>query len=411
MKKIKIALPVQILIALVLGVAFGVFFHEYVKYISWAGEMFLRFLKMIVVPIVFCSMVTGVASLGNQGGLGRIAGKTFGFYICTTVVATAIGLVLVNVLQPGVGSSLVSDAAAASQLASAEKVSLGQQIINIIPNNVFAALTNGDLLQVIFFAILFGFFVTKVEDKARNTIVDFFQAGNDVIMKITLAVINLAPYGVFSIVAKMISQQAGDMDKLMGVAQSLGMFLLIVWAGCMIHFFIVLPCTVYFIGKENPWRHMKKMSTAILTAFSTCSSGAALPISMKDSQEKCGISNKIAGFTLPLGATINMNGTALYEGVAVIFIAQVYGIDLSIMEQIIILVTVLFSAIGAASIPMAGLVMLSVAISVAGLPMEGIGLVLAVEQLCDMPRTATNSYGDMCGAVVIAKSEGEKLTI
>ncbi len=411
MKKIKIALPVQILISLVLGVAFGVFFHEYVKYISWAGEMFLRFLKMIVVPIVFCSMVTGVASLGNQGGLGRIAGKTFGFYVCTTLVATVIGLVLVNVLQPGVGSSLVSDAAAASQLATAEKVSLGQQIINIIPDNVFAALTKGDLLQVIFFAILFGFFVTKVEDKARTTIVDFFQAGNDVIMKITLAVIKLAPYGVFSIVAKMISQQAGDMDKLMSVAQSLGMFLLIVWAGCMIHFFVVLPCAVYFIGKENPWRHMKKMSTAILTAFSTCSSGAALPISMKDSQEKCGISNKIAGFTLPLGATINMNGTALYEGVAVIFIAQVYGIDLSILEQIIIIVTVLFSAIGAASIPMAGLVMLSVAISVAGLPMEGIGLVLAVEQLCDMPRTATNSYGDMCGAVVIAKSEGEKLTI
>ena len=409
--KLKISLPVQILIALVVGVLFGVFAHEYVKYVSWAGEMFLRFLKMIVVPIVFCSMVTGVASLGNQGGLGRIAGKTFGFYVSTTVIATIIGLVLVNVLQPGAGSSLVSDSAAASQIAGAQKVSLGQQIINIIPNNVFDAFVRADLLQVIFFAILFGFFVTKVSEKARTTIVDFFQAGNDVIMKIVLAVIKLAPYGVFSIVAKMISQQAGDMDKLMSVAQSLGMFLLIVWAGCMIHFFIVLPSCVYFLGKENPWRHMKKMSTAILTAFSTCSSGAALPISMKDSQEKCGISNRIAGFTLPLGATINMNGTALYEGVAVIFIAQVYGVDLSILEQIIILVTVLFSAIGAASIPMAGLVMLSVAISVAGLPMEGVGLVLAVEQLCDMPRTATNSYGDMCGALVIAKSEGEKLTI
>lgn len=409
--KIKIALPVQILIALVLGVLFGIFAHDYVKYVSWAGDMFLRFLKMIVVPIVFCSMVTGVASLGNQGGLGRIAGKTFAFYICTTLVATVIGLVLVNLLQPGVGSSLVSDAAAATQLASADKVSLGQQIINIIPDNIFAALTKGDLLQVIFFAILFGFFVTKVGEKARTVIVDVFQAGFDVIMKITLAVIKLAPYGVFAIVAKMISQQAGDMDKLMDVAQSLGMFLLIVWAGCMIHFFVVLPSTVYFLGKENPWRHMKKMSTAILTAFSTCSSGAALPISLKDSQEKCGISNRIAGFTLPLGATINMNGTALYEGVAVIFIAQVYGVDLSILEQIIIIVTVLFSAIGAASIPMAGLVMLSVAISVAGLPMEGVGLVLAVEQLCDMPRTATNSYGDMCASVVIAKSEGEKLTI
>ena len=409
--KIKIALPVQILIALVLGVLFGIFAHDYVKYVSWAGDMFLRFLKMIVVPIVFCSMVTGVASLGNQGGLGRIAGKTFAFYISTTLIATVIGLVLVNLLQPGVGSSLVSDAAAATQLASADKVSLGQQIINIIPDNIFAALTKGDLLQVIFFAILFGFFVTKVGEKARTVIVDVFQAGFDVIMKITLAVIKLAPYGVFAIVAKMISQQAGDMDKLMDVAQSLGMFLLIVWAGCMIHFFVVLPSSVYFLGKENPWRHMKKMSTAILTAFSTCSSGAALPISLKDSQEKCGISNRIAGFTLPLGATINMNGTALYEGVAVIFIAQVYGVDLSIIEQLIIVVTVLFSAIGAASIPMAGLVMLSVAISVAGLPMEGVGLVLAVEQLCDMPRTATNSYGDMCASVVIAKSEGEKLTI
>ncbi len=409
--KIKIALPLQIIIAMVLGVLYGVFCHDYIQYVSWAGEIFLRFLKMIVIPIVFSSMVVGVASLGNQGGLGRIAGKTFAFYVSTTVIATFIGLILVNILEPGVGSTLVSQTEGATQIASAEKVSLGQQIINIVPSNIFETLSQGNLLSIIFFAILFGYFVTQVGEKARTTIVDLFQSVFDVIMKITLSVIKLAPYGVFAIVAKMIAQQAGDIDKLMEIAQSLGMFLVIVWAGCMIQFFVVLPSTVYFIGKENPWRHMKKMSTAILTAFSTCSSGAALPISLKDSQEKCGISNKIASFTLPLGATVNMNGTALYEGVAVIFIAQVYGIDLSIIEQLIILVTVLFSAIGTASIPMAGLVMLSVAISVAGLPMEGIGLVLAVEQLCDMPRTATNSYGDMCGAVVIAKSEGEKLTI
>lgn len=409
--KFKIALPLQIVIAMVLGVLFGIFGHNYIEYVSWAGEIFLRFLKMIVIPIVFSSMIVGVASLGNQGGLGRIAGKTFAFYVSTTVIATFIGLILVNILQPGVGSTLVSQADGASQVATAEKVSLGQQVINIVPSNIFESLTDGNLLSIIFFAILFGYFVTQVGDKSRTIIVDFFQSVFDVIMKITLAVIKLAPYGVFSIVAKMIAQQAGDMDKLMEVAQSLGMFVLIVWIGCMIQFFVILPASVFFVGKENPWRHMKKMSTAILTAFSTCSSGAALPISLKDSQEKCGISNKIASFTLPLGATVNMNGTALYEGVAVIFIAQVYGIDLSIMEQIIILVTVLFSAIGTASIPMAGLVMLSVAITVAGLPLEGIGLVLAVEQLCDMPRTATNSYGDMCGAVVIAKSEGEKLTI
>ncbi|MBO7320597.1 MAG: dicarboxylate/amino acid:cation symporter [Bacteroidales bacterium] len=411
MKKIKIALPMQILIALVLGVIFGIFGHEYVKYISWAGVIFLRFLKMIVVPIVFSSMVVGVAGMGNSGGLGRIAGKTFSFYIITTLIAAFIGMLFVNILEPGVGSTLIDQANGAVQAASANKISLGERLITIVPDNIFRSLTEGDLLAIIFFAILFGFFVTKVEEKSRNMIVDVFQAVFDVIMKITLAVIKLAPIGVFAIVSKMIAEQAGDTAKLVEIAQSLGMFVLIVWIGCMIQFFIILPATVHFIGKENPWKHMKKMSTAILTAFSTCSSGAALPISMRDSQEKCGISNKIASFTLPLGATINMNGTALYECVAVIFIAQVYGVDLSIMEQLIIVATVLFSAIGAASIPMAGLVMLSVALSVAGLPLEGIGLVLAVEQLCDMPRTATNSYGDMCAAVVIAKSEGEKLTI
>lgn len=409
--KIKIALPWQILIALVLGVLFGIFCHEYVKYVSWAGDIFLRLLKMIVIPIVFSSMVVGVASIGKTGGLGRIAGKTFAFYVSTTLAATFIGLIFVNLLEPGVGSSLVSQAQSQAQVASAEKVSLGEQIINIVPSNIFETLAKGDLLAVIFFAILFGYFVTQVGDKSRNTLIDVFQSVFDVIMKITLSVIKLAPYGVFSIVAKMISQQAGDLAKLAEIAQSLGMFVLIVWVGCMVQFFVILPSSVYFLGHENPWRHMKKMSTAILTAFSTCSSGAALPISLRDSQEKCGISNKIASFTLPLGATINMNGTALYEGVAVIFLSQVYGIELSFIEQMIIVVTVLFSAIGTASIPMAGLVMLSIAITVAGLPLEGIGLLLAVEQLCDMPRTATNSYGDMCGAVVIAKSEGEKLTI
>lgn len=411
MKKIKISLPIQILIALALGVIFGIFFHEYVKYISWAGDIFIRLLKMIVVPIVVSSMIVGVASIGKTGGLGRIATKTLTFYVVTTLVATFVGLALVNTIEPGVGSSLVNQASSAEHLAGAERIPLGQQLINIVPENIFQDLVENDMLAIIFFSILFGYFVTLVGEKSSATIINFFEAVFEVIMKIVLTIIKVAPIGVFAIVAKMISMQAGDMAKLADIAQSLGLFVLIIWIGCAIHFFIIMPSIVYFLGHENPWRHMKKMSTAILTAFSTCSSGAALPFSMKDSQEKCGISNKIASFTLPLGATINMNGTALYEGVAVIFIAQVYGIDLSFVEQLIIVVTVLFSAIGAASIPMAGLVMLSVALSVAGLPMEGIGLVLAVEQLCDMPRTATNSYGDMCAAVVIAKSEGEKLTI
>lgn len=411
MKKIKIALPAQILIAMALGVLYGIFLTDYTQYVSWAGDIFLRLLKMIVIPIVFSSMVVGIAGIGNSGGLGRIAGKTFSFYIITTLVATFIGLVLVNTIKPGDGSTMVSTSEAAAHIAGAEEISLGQQIINIVPNNIFEELSKGNLLSIIFFAILFGFFITKAEDKYKTPLLTLFDSIFNVIMKITLAIIKLAPIGVFAIVAKMIGQQAENPETLASMAGSLGLFLLIVWGGCLIHFFIVMPTIVFFVGKENPWKHMKKMSTAILTAFSTCSSGAALPISMKDSQEKCGISNRIASFTLPLGATVNMNGTALYECVAVMFIAQVYGIDMTIGEQLIVVFTVLLSAIGAASIPMAGLVMLSVALTVAGLPLEGIGLVLAIEQLCDMPRTATNSYGDMCAAVVIAKSEGEKLTI
>ena len=326
-------------------------------------------------------------------------------------IYTLVGLLLINVIEPGIGSSVVGQAGGADQIANVERVPLGQQLINIVPENIFRDLADNDMLAIIFSAILFGYFVTLAGDKSSTTIINLFEALFEVIMKIVLTIIKVAPAGVFAIVAKMISMQAGDTGRLAETAQSLGLFVLIIWIGCAIHFFIVMPSIVWFVGGENPWRHMKKMAAAILTAFSTCSSGAALPISMRDSQERCGISNRISSFTLPLGATINMNGTALYECVAVIFIAQVYGIEFSFLEQLIIVITVLFSAIGTASVPMAGLVMLSVALSVAGLPMEGIGLVLAVEQLCDMPRTATNSYGDMCAAVVIAKSEGEKLTI
>lgn len=431
MKKIKISLPVQIIIGLILGIVFALTLGRYVKYISWIGEIFLRLLQMVVIPIIFSSMVVGVAGIGKSSDVGRIAGKTITFYVATTLLATVIGLTLVNIINPGeafkLGQSVTDtsivggapDALAGNQMmaASGERQSLGDVLISIFPKNIFRELGAGNILAIIFFAIVFGLFLTKAEDKSRNTLLDIFQSIFDVVLKMTLAIIKLAPLGVFSIVAKMITAQTlgadGNVDwvKLGEMASSLGLFLAVVWGGCLFHFFVVMPTIVKTLGKENPYKHMRKMSTAILTAFSTCSSGATLPISLRDSEHRCGISNKIASFTLPLGATINMNGTALYECAAVVFIAQVYGIEMSIAEQIIVAITVLFSAIGAAGIPMAGLVMLSVALSVAGLPMEGIGIVLAVEQLCDMPRTATNCYGDMCAAVVIAKSEGETLTI
>lgn len=419
-QKKKLALHWKILIGIVLGVCTGILmssitpYENWSPYIKWAGDMFLRALRMIVIPLVFSSIAMGVAGMGDSAALGRIAGKTIGYYVATTIVAATIGLVLVNVVKPGVGSDIPL-AEAASEVgavaSSAGEVSFMDQLVNIIPANVFESGAKGDLLPIIFFAVIFGFFMNKVEKKHSNVLGGVLTAIYEVIMKITFAIIKVAPIGVFAIVANIVGKQAGDTEALKSMAIGLGTFVLVVWAGQIIMGGIVLPTLVRVLGGQNPWKHISKMSTALLTAFSTCSSGAALPINIRDSQEKCGVSQKIASFVLPLGSTINMNGTALYECVAAIFIAQAYGIDLTIVQQIMIVFTALLAAIGTAGIPMAGMVMLAIVLGAVGLPLEGVGIVLAVEQFCDMPRTMINVYGDACGAVIIAHSEGEKLTV
>ena len=414
-KKKGLALHWQILIGIGLGIATGILlcritpYENWSPYIKWAGDIFLRGLRMIVIPLVFTSIALGVAGMGNSAALGRIAGKTILYYIVTTAIAAAIGLTLVNIVKPGVGANL-NLAEKVTSIGTGE-VSFIDQIVAIVPSNIFESMAKGDLLPIIFFAILFGLFMNKVDKKHTGTLSDLFTAIYEVIMKITFFLIRLAPVGVFSIVANVVGKQANDPQALINMAGSLGVFVLVVWGGLLIQGAVVLPTLVRVLGKQNPWRHISKMSTVLLTAFSTCSSGAALPINIRDSQEKCGISNKIASFVLPLGSTINMNGTALYECVTAIFIAQAYGIDLTLVQQIMIIFTALLAAIGTAGIPMAGMVMLTIVLSAVGLPLEGIGLVLAVEQLCDMPRTCINTYGDSCGAVIIAHSEGEELTI
>lgn len=414
-KKKGLALHWQILIGIGLGIAAGILlcritpYENWSKYIQWAGDIFLHGLQMIVIPLVFTSIALGVAGMGNSAALGRIAGKTIAYYLLTTAIAAAIGLTLVNLIEPGDDANL--NLAEKVTSVNAQNVSFIDQIVAIVPSNIFRAMADGNLLPIIFFAVIFGFFMNKVNQKHSLTLTNLFTAIYEVIMKITFFIIRLAPFGVFAIVANVVGKQANDPKALLTMAESLGVFVLTVWGGLLIHGVIVLPLLVRVLGKQNPWRHIKKMSTALLTAFSTCSSGAALPINIRDSQEKCGISNKIASFVLPLGCTINMNGTALYECVTALFIAQAYGIDLSLAQQLLIIFTALLAAIGTAGIPMAGMVMLTIVLSAVGLPLEGIGLVLAVEQLCDMPRTCINTYGDSCGAVIIAHSEGEQLTI
>jgi len=376
-----------------------------VDWISWMGDIFLRALKMLIIPLILSSLISGITNIGGGGNLGRLGLKTFGYYIMTSIFAILTGLFFVNMIKPGLGADL-SFSQKVEGLVEKQK-SVKEIVIDIVPDNIFAAFNESDMLSIIFFAILFGFFITKVGKRPRQILSEIFNSLFDVMMKITMFVIKFTPLGIFGIVAKVVA----DQDDLIGLGSRMGLYMGTVIAALAIHFFITLPLIVKFIGKSKPFNHLKNMSTPLLTAFSTSSSGATLPLTINAVEKNSGVSNKISSFTLPLGATINMDGTALYECVAAMFIAQAYGVELTLIQQIIVVVTALLASIGAAAIPMAGLVMITVILAAVGLPLEGVGLILAVDRILDMFRTATNVWSDSCGAVVIAKSEGEKLKI
>lgn len=311
----------------------------------------------------------------------------------------------VNIIKPGVGADL-----GFSQVVEGLDItrdSFWITMLKIIPTNIFESFANGRMLSIIFFSVLFGYFITKSSTSSRENLTSFFNAVFEVMMKITMFVIRFTPYGVFGIVALQISKSPDIVE----LSKRLGLYMLVVLMALAVHAFFTLPVLARFIGKVNPVKHFKAMTTPLLTAFSTSSSSATLPLTMTAVEENDGVSNKISSFTLPLGATINMDGTALYECVAAIFIAQAYGVDLSFFEQFLVVITALLASIGAAGIPMAGLVMITVILSAVGLPLEGVGLILAVDRILDMFRTATNVWSDSCGAVIIAKSEGEILKV
>ena len=402
----KIKLHWQILIALVAAVAYGYFLPHLVPYISWMGVVFLRALNMVVVPLIFSSIISGVASIGGGSNLGRLGAKTILFYIGTSFIAILTGLFFVNLFQPGVGANL--GAAGEVQSLPQASNSVSDILMRIIPDNVFDAMSKGQILPVIFFAILFGFFITQIQTEKQKLLTRFFDSVFEVMMKITTFVILFTPLGIFAIVSKEVAKNG---DSLSNIAGSLGIYMITVLIALLFQGAVILPLLVRFLGKASPLKHFRNMATPLLTAFSTSSSNAALPLSMVAVEEKDGVSGKITSFTLPLGATINMNGTALYECIAVIFIAQAYGIDLTMGQQTVIVLTALLAAIGSAGIPMAGLVMMTVVLTAVNLPLEGIGLVLAVDRILDMSRTTINVWGDTCAAVIIAKSEGETLNV
>jgi Na+/H+-dicarboxylate symporter len=332
-----------------------------------------------------------------------------GFYLVTSLIAILLGLFLVNLVTPGVGADL--SLKSSYNFFGDDEKSLGQTLLDIFPNNIVEAFADGNMLGIILFSILLGYFITQIPKAQSQVLINFFDAFSAVMMQLTMFIIRFTPIGIFAIVARVVSEQAGMPGGLATISGSLGLYMLVVICGILIHGLLFLPLFMRMFVKIKPYKHFRNMSTVLLTAFSTSSSNATLPLTMSEIQEKDGVSEKIASFTLPLGATINMNGTALYECVAVMFIAQAYGIQLTVIQQAIVVLTSLLAAIGSAGIPMAGVVMMGIILSAVGLPMEGIGLVLVVDRPLDMLRTSLNVYGDTCAAAVIAKSEGENLSI
>ncbi len=413
MKIPKIALHWQILIALLLGLLYGIFLTDYVHLVEWMGDVFLRALRMIIIPLILTSIITGITQVETGRRLRSLGVKTLTYYIVTSTIAILTGLVLVNIFEPGVGADLGFTQEVDGL--DIEAGSFGQTLIEIIPTNIFEAFSDGKMLSVIFFALIFGYFITRIGDKHRAVLDDFFKAAFEVVMKITMLIIRFTPFGVFGIIAGNITHilvdQGGGMEALLQVGSRLGLYMITVFLGLSIHAFITLPLIQKFLAKVNPIKHFKAVSTPLLTAFSTSSALATLPLTLEAVEHNDGVSNKVSSFTLPLGATINMDGTALYECVAAMFIAQAYGLELGISQQVIIVITALIASIGAAAVPMAGLFMIAIILSAIGLPLEGIGLIIAVDRILDMFRTATNVWSDTTGAIVIARSEGETLKV
>ena len=380
-------------------------YNAYLPYVSWMGELFMRALRMIIVPLILTSIISGVANIGNADNLGRLGIKTMLYYMITSALAILVGLFFVNIIKPGIGV----DIGLSSTVENFDTggVSFSDTLMNIVPTNIFKSFVEGHMLSIIFFSILFGFFITRVADTFRIFLTNFFNSAFEVMMKLTNFIIKFTPLGILGIVAVVVAETT-DLGSL---AASLGSYMLTVLIALTFHSLVTLPLIVKFVFGANPLAHFKAMRSALMTAFSTSSSGATLSLTMSSVNEKSGVSNKISSFTLPLGATINMDGTALYELVAVFFIAQAYGIELSFIETIIVIATALLASIGAAGIPMAGLIMMTIILTAVGLPLEGVGLIISVDRLLDMFRTSVNVWSDSCGAVVIAKSEGETLKV
>ena len=422
----KMQLHWQIIIGLLLGLVFGIIstFAGWGQFTTdWIapfGTIFIRLLKFIAVPLVLTSLITGVASLSDLKKLSRIGGKTISIYVVTTVIAVTIGLVTVNLLQPGnkvpyemqekLQKTYETDASYRTDTAQEVKERGPLQLfVDMVPSNFFeAASNNRNMLQVVFISMLIGIGLVQIPKKRSKPVLDIFEGLNDVIIKLVDIIMLIAPLGVFSLIAQTINKVAGDdpqqVAELLG---ALGFYMLAVIIGLIIHMSITYTALLKLYVKMPLKTFFTGIGPAQLLAFSTSSSGATLPVTMERCEDELGVSEEVSSFVLPLGATINMDGTALYQAVAAVFISQAIGLDLSLLDQLTIVVTTVLASIGTAAVPGAGIIMLVIILEAIGVPSSGIALILGVDRILDMLRTVINVSGDATIAITIASSEGQ----
>ncbi|MCW8873574.1 MAG: dicarboxylate/amino acid:cation symporter [Xanthomonadales bacterium] len=416
-----LAIHWKILIALVLGAIAGYLSSDVsilgtplVAVYDFGGQLFLNALKMLIVPLIASSIALGVAGLGNTDSLGSIGWKTGLFYVLTTGTAIVTGLIIVNLVQPGMvdgqpAGDLLALAANTddlqARLAGRGLGEIPQILLRAVPQNILAAAAENEMLALIFFSALFGFFMSQIEHELAETLYRFTSAVFETMLKITHWVMGFAPYGIFALVAAVVAKTGFD------AAGPLVTFSIAVLAALAIHFFLTLPAFVRLLAVRSPIRLFRAVAPALLTAFSTSSSSATLPVTMDNLENRAGVPNKYTSFVLPLGATVNMNGTALYECMAAMFIAQAYGLELSIVTQFLVVTIALITSIGVAGVPSASLVAIAIILTAIGLPIEAIGVLLVFDRVLDMSRTATNVFGDACCCVIVARLQGEDLPL
>jgi len=402
MKKNNILLYLM-LIGISMGGLCGWVFGKEMLIVDWIGEMFLDTLKMLVIPLIVSSMIVGITGLGDIRKVGKAGTITLVYFLSTSGIAVIAGIIVVNIMQPGLGVELTTDIP--EKVAGKESIGITDILESFVTPNLFESMAKMEILPIIMFSLVFGGVLTTLGEKGK-LVISVFDGINIAIMKIVHLVMYFAPLGVFALVSSKLGA-AGGGDLFLAELLKIGKFAVTVILGLMIHALITLPAILYFVAKQNPLTYFKNMSAALTTALSTASSAATLPVTIECVEEENKISRRTTLFVIPLGATVNMNGTALYESIAAIFIAQMVGINLGLGDQVLIFLTATLAAIGAAGIPEAGLVTMVIVLQAVGLPLEGIGMLLSIDWFLDRLRTSVNVWGDSIGAAVVDRLEGK----